>query len=51
MRPNPFRRVALGLSLLLAAPAFGAESHLLGGVLLLQHAALKVPHGLLVGFS
>jgi hypothetical protein len=32
MRPNPFRRVALGLSLLLAAPAFGAESHLLGGV-------------------
>ncbi len=32
MRPNPLLRVALGLSLLLAAPAFGAESHLLGGV-------------------
>ena len=32
MRPITLRRVALGLPLLLAAPAFGARSHLLGGV-------------------
>jgi len=32
MRLHPLRRVIIGLTLLLAAPAFGAETHLLGGV-------------------
>lgn len=32
MRLTPLHRVTVGLPLLLAAPAFGAETHLLGGV-------------------